>query len=194
MFFLLCHSRLVIFKHISTNIYFFAASFWSHFSCYFNNCPINGQCCDLTGCCKMGEEREEASMMSETKWNTEPILSAISITGEPESWYKLGKNLPPTFTPPPCPHCVLDTYEERVKLLIILFKWGCWVTLAAVMNKQEVPSFFPCFWWEESKQRELKAENELGEIKFGSGSQSWDEKGLTWNGTCSEMDSVMKYT
>lgn len=47
-FFLLCHSRLAIFKHISTNIYFLAASFWSHLSCYFSNCPINGQCCELT--------------------------------------------------------------------------------------------------------------------------------------------------
>lgn len=47
-FFLLCHSRSVIFKHTSTNIYFLAARFWSHLSCYFSNCPINGQYCDLT--------------------------------------------------------------------------------------------------------------------------------------------------
>lgn len=57
-FFQLCHSRSVIFKHTTTNIYFLAAGFWYHLSCYFSDCSINGQCCDLTECWK--RERRKA--------------------------------------------------------------------------------------------------------------------------------------
>ena len=47
-------SVLVIFKHMDESIYFLAASVLSHLSCYFSNCPIYGQRCDL-----MGAGREE---------------------------------------------------------------------------------------------------------------------------------------
>lgn len=40
------------------SISFLAASVLFHLSCYFSNCPINGQCCDLTGAGRT-EKREQ---------------------------------------------------------------------------------------------------------------------------------------
>lgn len=47
------------------SISFLAASVLSHLSCYFSNCPINGQCCDLTGAGRT-EKREQRHRTGDT--------------------------------------------------------------------------------------------------------------------------------
>jgi hypothetical protein len=56
---------------MSTNIYFLAASVLSHLSCYFSNCPINGQCW------KGREERAETSLTDDVRRRAEFAMNFV---------------------------------------------------------------------------------------------------------------------
>lgn len=104
-FFPWCHSILVIFKHVDENIYFLAASVLSHLSCYFSNCPINGQCCDL-----MVPEGQRRETRDTPDWwhgkGTEPTSTLLAGQGQRQTSENIGL-FAITFSPRSLFFCML---------------------------------------------------------------------------------------